>query len=295
MIKSMTQKGFAPIIIVSIVAILVGLVGGIYLFNKQALTEQFVRKTLNQQKSNPSVPTDAQKIEDHKDTVPNIVTRECTNISKLVIKQKELEKVSTCLEQSFSVDGQGIHYVDITYGDLMDCPSGCIYSHYYGIVENNKITDFFPLREDLLNTKLFTLNPSCSLNTDYQFKIAKLENSYKWKISFNRDGNELCILKGTVYSSKEGDFDTSNLKYTIRKVNCNDPQIAQEMCSKRREVYGGSCNTTEEQKSGCQVLAGEIDCNDPDIARQFCIPLKGDKNCNDKQENLNYCLTTNKK
>ena len=55
-----------------------------------------------------------------------------------VIENHNIPAVRSCCEEAFLVDGQRIILVEIEFGGPHDCPSGCFYSHYTGVIEDGK-------------------------------------------------------------------------------------------------------------------------------------------------------------
>jgi hypothetical protein len=64
----------------------------------------------------------------------------CSADAQTVINKYKINMhpIEGCQSKSFKLDGKSLSFIHITYGQPMDCSSGCIYSHYCSIVEDGK-------------------------------------------------------------------------------------------------------------------------------------------------------------
>jgi len=123
----------------------------------------------------------------------------CSKIAQLVIEKKNLpqNQIHSCDSKKKIVDGERIYLVDIAYGPAQDCPSGCFYDHFFGIVvvEKNKIAELLSPAQSvaLLYSEIpFQANQkrdyecNSSLESITTAVLAKQNNKYGWKILFKK-------------------------------------------------------------------------------------------------------------
>ena len=198
----------------------------------------------------------------------------CTQISEFVIQQKNLTKIASCTEKEFAVNGQKVYFVNIGFGEPMDCPSGCIQASYSAIIENDKVIDFGSLREDFLDIAINTKTSKlCNSKQPNELTLIKDGEQYKWKISFNNEDSRLCQLSG--YATVEGgseSFDLTNLKAEVQELDCSNLETLEEICSNIPDI-ATNCATDENKKEACLYLKGiskGIDCYDRLVAKRKC-------------------------
>ena len=77
-----------------------------------------------------------------------------TIIDKYGINEKQIEG---CQSESFELNGKDVKFIHLEYGKANDCPSGCFFSHYCAIVEDEidypYESYFTNLDENILNSE----------------------------------------------------------------------------------------------------------------------------------------------
>jgi hypothetical protein len=181
-----------------------------------------------------------------------VVFNDCSTASNYVISQKKLDKVQQCVEKRYTVDKKDIYFVDITYGEPQDCPAGCIYQGYTGLVEGNKITDFPSVTLDLVNDSIATSKSEiCSLQKLGDVTLVKVNDIYKWKIAVDQPDNTLCTLKGSILLGSDGMYDYSQIVDSTPALDCENPVTARAACMRKNAISGVSCDTEEQIKNAC--------------------------------------------
>jgi len=157
----------------------------------------------------------------------------CIGSPYVVIRNHNLTKVNNCTQEKFSVNGKDISYVEITYGEGMDCPAGCIYGHYYALVvdnQENPITQK-PSRYGYGNDEpQIRERLGCDLEwgKDLGSNVQLVYDSvYRWKITYNNQaqtdtyGNQ-CVLNGYELTGPNGSNLFMNTTFPVLVSNCGD-------------------------------------------------------------------------
>ncbi len=188
-----------------------------------------------------------------------------------VIKTKNLPEVVSCQEETYQIDERKINFVSITYGAPQDCPAGCIYQHFSGVIDGWKIFELPELREDYLDLAIKQkISSTCRIKQPHQISVYKQNTEYKWKIMFTSFDSKTCILKGHLLArqdrnsydfslaSQDRYYDFSNIKGINLEINnCNDQNIAEAVCRSSRSIYESDCSTTQNQKNTCLYFQAE--------------------------------------
>jgi hypothetical protein len=151
--------------------------------------------------------------------------QECPDKARFVIEQKGFADIRSCRQQEQAIDGKTAWFVEIYYGPGMDCPAGCIYAKFLGIVDGTEIHELGLAPR--INFNDF-IQEVCGSET----KIIKYKDTYKWAVFFNGTpgGKAVYLINETItkpgleypYSGWDG-WDTTEL--TINEY------IAPKICS----------------------------------------------------------------
>lgn len=66
---------------------------------------------------------------------------DCSVVAQTVINKYGINKnqIAGCQSKTFNLDGQSVDFVHIEYGIANDCPSGCFFSHFCAVVEEENV------------------------------------------------------------------------------------------------------------------------------------------------------------
>jgi len=166
-----------------------------------------------------------------------IKTVSCTGSARAAIEAKNLQDIHFCNVENFDIEGEEFDYMSISYGPGMDCPAGCIYAHYEGLVDSEgKVYDFYALPNPFyaLVSKYGTVCASFDYGKNdlphYQRRIIRDGKTFHWQLVFqNLDAKQTrkdsgyyadyqCIINGKLdfLSSSSNYFDDSQL--TVRPL-----------------------------------------------------------------------------
>lgn len=194
------------------------------------------------------------------DTESYISPETCGPSARFVIKKNKLNLVHRCKEEAFSVNGKKVKYVEIEYGEGMDCPAGCIYKVISSIVKNNREFKVV-VKPTRLNNLGIGEQFRCWIDSGIIKKRVTLiyqKNEYKWKVSYNENntdefGNQ-CTVNGYALVGSKNDH--SNISVSFSKVakNCrgNDKCISAVAEAKLDTAL---CSTVKDQvyRNGCYL------------------------------------------
>ncbi|MFA5995400.1 MAG: hypothetical protein WCW27_05150 [Patescibacteria group bacterium] len=129
--------------------------------------------------------------------------------------------------ERFIIDGKPYDFIDASYNTGMDCESGCITEHYYGLVDlfSRQLYDFFELKnpfEIMRYGKCASFLYEQNFIPYYERRIIKKDQQFYWELVFNNfdpskvgtnPNNEAsCNINGSlIIKSFENDFDSSQL------------------------------------------------------------------------------------
>lgn len=188
------------------------------------------------------------------------IIKKISNSCKLVVDKKALSNVQSCTENEYTLeDGANVVYVSIIYGPPRDCPAGCFYMSYTGVIENGVVYDFFWDTRGAIHV-LDRYGSFCSSsdfleepskNTSFTKTIVRSDEPfrYQWKYVFNNsrptqssfcDAKEcpnlkkvlpICLLNGEllVYNDGIANADDSKLQrifeYAPTEDICKDVKL----------------------------------------------------------------------
>lgn len=189
-----------------------------------------------------------------------IVNNSCTAPSNFVISQKKLNKVQNCTEEKYTVDKKDVYFVGITYGEAQDCPAGCFYSGYTGLVEENNIIDFSAVTLESVNNSItIAKSEICSVDNLRNVTLVREDGIYKWKVTIDQSGNTLCAVKGDIFIGADGVADYSHIVDSTPALNCENPEEAHAACLRKNVISGVSCNTEQQNKNMCLYFKAKAD------------------------------------
>ncbi len=175
----------------------------------------------------------------------------CSQASKLAIEQRRLDEPRNCAERHYNDGGKRIVFTEISYGEPQDCPAGCFFAQYSGIVVDGKVVDFPSLRKDILETEIHNrIAQVCDLKQSYKTSIIRSGMDYKWRIDLKSSDQE-CSLDGFVLVDVNENYDFSQLISNTSKIDCNDSEVAKRICLQNQSVRSGSCEGDERVKNVC--------------------------------------------
>ena len=200
-------------LIISLIIVVV-IVAGIFVYTNTKPNEKII------QPQGVTYATEASQGIGQEEPIP---VDECPDKARFVIEQKGFTDIHLCQQEELTIDGKTVWFVKIAYGPGMDCPSGCFYAMFQGIVDGTEIHElgFAPS----ISSSTF-IHEVCGSET----KIVKYKDTYKWAVLFegNPGGKAVYLRNETIadpkYEHIYNGWDTTELiinEYT-NPVKCVD-------------------------------------------------------------------------
>lgn len=135
------------------------------------------------------------------DTPSYIDVSSCTDFAQYVIRERKLPSrlIHLCESKQEDLDGEKFHIVQIEYGTAQDCPAGCFYDHFLGVVKDDQsfIVELPGPHASYIVSLLYSQSPFAQTNDrDYQcpaslesvseVKLAKESRRIGWQIRLVR-------------------------------------------------------------------------------------------------------------
>lgn len=117
-------------------------------------------------------------------------------------------KVHSCKAESRYVESERVVLVWVLYGDPMDCPSGCIYKSFWGVVDANNVITELPGSPQSVLSEIWAQEPFNTWRNDPNFSpdaeimdvteihVAKRNGQIGYEVRFIRPYN---TYGGTVF------------------------------------------------------------------------------------------------
>ena len=137
----------------------------------------------------------------------------CGLASQKSTQAKGFDPVHSCVEEIMTINNEEVTYVEIKHGQGMDCPSGCIYQNYYGVVKGN---DIYDLPQNYSKDYILSQVVPSKIRKEYgmgcgdfesdelseqelMINLVEYKNSYAWQVIFRNTSSGDYELSGEAY------------------------------------------------------------------------------------------------
>lgn len=245
-----------------------------------------------------------------------IIDNNSSEICEYVIDQKNLTNVTFCDTQEYFIEDESkkVYFLTIWYELCKQpictgrnlCPDiECRAFHTY-ILEDSTIIDFPEFREDMLGMTIRNqIGPNCIIGNDlsyyakkgrdYYLDLVKVNDEYKWKVSFLKEGRPYCMLEGYALID-EDDYDFSGITAKNLEIDCNNKTVAEDMCLIKQGSQGGNCDSLKDLNNACLYMKA-----DSEKKLEICNMINKDEELIDlcyytlalKLKDINICYLRN--
>lgn len=193
-------------------------------------------------------------------------SQKSSNSLCIKVTKDQYKPLQDCEEKKTkTVTGEQVTYLEITYGNGMDCPAGCIYSNAYLIVDQK--FNIFEVAKKIEKDKSGKIrvdgifaNNSCPYNTYADLvNLEKHSNKYYWALTFNdseapQEFNNKCVFNGKVYIGFE---DKKNTYYF--KKDTITYKVLRNDCSDQDERHKRMCASAYAYMTNSSALCAKVD------------------------------------
>jgi len=192
-----------------------------------------------------------------------------SEICEYVINQKNLTNVTYCNTQEYFIEDEGkiVYFLTIWYELCKQplctegggCPDIQCSDFYTAIIEDSTIIDFSEFREDMLGMTIRNqIGPNCIIiDKDIDSYVPGGEKqNYKWKVFFINENMPYCVLEGYALIGEDS-YDLSNVTAKNLEIDCDNENVAKDMCLIKQGSQGGNCDSLKDINNACLYLKAD--------------------------------------